>query len=95
MPVGYMQGTKRARSIPSLANHDQCGGVKKAGISRGFHTPRDKWHNPRGTNKSLHSEYLLCSDLPKRLKTMRPLGSGGVGRYPGAAAAVRQVSSLK
>ena len=85
MPVGYMQGTKRARSIPSLANHDQCGGPKKAGLSRGFHTPRDKWLNPRAAQRSLFSQYPKCSQIPDSLKTFRS-AVGGVGRWPGAAA---------
>lgn len=104
MPVGFMGGTKRARSIPSISSRNQCGGPKKAGSVSRYHAPREKWLGGRSQQKSLYSlyprnwdttkkKYNYCT-IPKGLQTMRPMGAGGVGRYPGGAAAVRGVSSL-
>tara|TARA_Y100000992_G_scaffold278091_1_gene223381 strand:+ start:1274 stop:1603 length:330 start_codon:yes stop_codon:yes gene_type:complete len=96
MPVGFMGGTKRARSIPSITSSNQCGGPKKAGSVSRYHAPREKWLGGRSQQKSLYNlypktynsttgKYNYCT-IPKSLQTMNPAFSGGVGRYPGAAA---------
>ena len=103
MPVGFMGGTKRARSIPSLVSSNQCGGPKKAGSVGRYHAPRNNWTGGRSQQKAFYNLYPrtwnsasstwnLCT-VPTTVQTMRPMGAGGVGRYPGAAGAVRSVSS--
>jgi len=99
-----MGGTKRARSIPSLVSSNQCGGPKKAGSVGRYHAPRNNWKGGASQQKSFYNLFPrtydaakttsqnLCT-VPVSLQTMRPMGAGGVGRYPGAAAAVRSVSS--
>ena len=95
MPVGFMGGTKRARSIPSLVSSNQGGGIKKAGSVSRYHTPRDQWLGGRSQRKALFTLFPTVTAMKNAGKiTMRPMGAGGVGRYPGAAAAARSVSSL-
>ena len=95
MPVGFMGGTKRARSIPSITSNNQGGGIKKAGSIGRYHAPREKWLGGRSQRKSLFTLFPTIASMKTAGKvTMRPMGAGGVGRYPGAAAAVRGVSSL-
>ena len=94
MPVGYMGGTKRARSIPSLVSSNQGGGVKKAGSVSRYHAPRNNWMGGSSQRKSLFAIFPTINAMVAAGKvTMRPMGAGGVGRYPGAAGAVRSVSS--
>ena len=93
MPVGYMGGTKRARSIPSLVSSNQGGGVKKAGSVSRYHAPRNNWMGGSSQRKSLFALFPTINAMVAAGKvTMRPM-AGGVGRYPGAAGAVRSVSS--
>ena len=80
MPVGLMNGTKRARSIPSLVSSNQCGGPKKAGSVGRYMTPRNNWLGGASQRKSLHVQFALCSSIPATLQTMRPQAAGGVGR---------------
>ena len=93
MPVGYMGGTKRARMIPSLVSSNQGGGVKKSGSVSRYHAPRNNWMGGSSQRKSLFALFPTINAMVNAGKvTMRPM-AGGVGRYPGAAANVRSVSS--
>mgnify|MGYP006911141716 FL=1 len=75
-----MNGTKRARSIPSLVSHNQCGGPKKSGSVGNYMIPRNNWLGGASQRRSLHVIFKLCSDIPKSKQTMNPQGAGGVGR---------------
>jgi|TARA_B110000967_G_C18876493_1_gene558598 hypothetical protein len=81
MAIHVLSSSKRARSIPSLVAHNQCGGPKKAGIA-GFQGmgPRDGWRGGRGASHPLNYFFKKCSDIPRSMMTMNPVGSGGVGR---------------
>jgi len=81
MAIHVLSSSKRARSIPSIVAHNQCGGNKKAG-SAGFlgMGPRDGWRGGRGASHPLNYFFKKCSDIPKSKMTMNPVGSGGVGK---------------
>ena len=78
MPVGYMQGSKRARYSPSMCNrHQQCGGVSKSGTIGWRRVGRDG----RSFNRaSTTRQYMFCDSTYKNVTTKNPQGSGGVGR---------------
>ena len=71
MAIHVLSSSKRARSIPSLVAHNQCGGPKKAGIA-GFQGmgPRDGWRGGRGASHPLNYFFKKCSDIPRSMMTM-------------------------
>ena len=81
MAIHVLSSSKRTRNIPSIVAHNQCGGNKKAGIAGfGFGAPRDGWRGGRGSSHPLNYHFKMCSDIPKSMMTMNPVGSGGVGK---------------
>lgn len=80
MTVGYMQGSKRARSIPSLTNSNQCGGPKKAGAPGRYMTPRNNWLGGTSVKQSVFFRFPTCALLnASGLMTKNPT-AGGIGK---------------
>jgi hypothetical protein len=80
MAIHVLSTTRRTRAISSISNHNQCGGPKKAGISKmGWSHPRDHYKGVRTSNHPLNYYFKKCSDIPKSKMTNNPVGSGGVG----------------
>ena len=80
MAIHVLSTTRRTRAIPSISNHNQCGGPKKAGSSKmGWSHPRDHYKGVRSSKHPLNYYFKKCSDIPRSMMTMNPVGSGGVG----------------
>tara|TARA_Y100000992_G_C20909904_1_gene324966 strand:- start:106 stop:393 length:288 start_codon:yes stop_codon:yes gene_type:complete len=80
MAIHVLSTSRRTRAIQSISNHNQCGGPKKAGISKmGWSHPRDNYKGVRTTKHPLNYYFKKCSDIPKSKMTMNPVGAGGVG----------------
>ncbi len=80
MAIHVLSTSRRTRAIQSISNHNQCGGPKKAGLSKmGWSHPRDHYKGVRTTKHPLNYYFKKCSDIPKNKMTMNPVGAGGVG----------------
>ena len=79
MPVGYMYGSKRARSTPSIANKANCGGPIKGGLAPrvGLESRNLPAYHRAVNGPLLISRFCTGPYDPKYHRN--PASSGGVG----------------
>ena len=87
MPVGYMQGSKKARSTPSIANNTKIFGIMGGLAPRvGLSDPAVYRHQqikggsglPQLNGKTPEQQQYYMK--VNRLLSVNPVGSGGVGK---------------
>jgi hypothetical protein len=88
MPVGYMQGSKKARSTSSISNRTSVFGIMGGLAPRIGLNDTAVYRNQQirggkglpGLNKSLPADQQKKYLVDNKLLSVNPLASGGVGK---------------